>query len=444
MSWVFVAASALFQPFPAALAVVAAGVLVVAAVPRLTHHRPMSFPMVLIGLGIVAFLLPLGLATPDPVVYGTVAEHLTEVVVIVALTNAGLRLDRRLSWRGWATTWRLLGISMPLTVAAVAGLAMLLLGVELAAAVLLGAAVAPTDPVLAAQVQVGGPGEGSENLEAAEEEPDEPREEDEARFSLTSEAGLNDALAFPYTNLAIGMLVATNGWEVRWLAIDVVYKLAVGVVVGVVVGRLLARAILALPSATETGTKLTGVAAVAVTFAAYGLTEFVGGYGFLATFIAAHVLRHSDADHEYHASLVIFVEQLERVLVVVVLLALSGYLVREAIPSLTWPILAFAVVVVFAVRPIAGAVGLIGAQGARAERAAVAFYGIRGIGSFYYLAYALNAEDFADPDRLWVAVVAVVLLSIVVHGLSASWVFTRLDERRVSPPRRATAETHPG
>ncbi|HVM08535.1 MAG TPA: cation:proton antiporter [Acidimicrobiales bacterium] len=435
----------LFEPFPLALVVVAVGVLAVAALPRLVHGRPMSFPIPLVGLGALAFGLPIGLPDPDPLAYPAATEHLTEIVVIVALTNAGLRIDRRVGWRAWMTTWRLLGYAMPLTVAAVALTAHVVLGVDLPAAVLLGAAVAPTDPVLAAEVQVGGPGEGSENLEAAEEEPDEPAEEDEVRFGLTSEAGLNDALAFPYTNLAVALALAAassdsgdgdggfgTGWLGEWVAIDVVYKLAVGLVVGIVIGRVLAKAILAMPASTKTGKALTGVAAVAVTFAAYGTTEAFGGYGFLATFIAAHVLRHSDADHEYHASLVVFVEQLERLLIVIVLLGVGGYLVRDLQNSLTSRVVVFAAVVVLVVRPLSAGISLLGGRGSAGERAALAFYGIRGVGSFYYLAYAMNEADFESPRTLWTAMMVIAVGSLLLHGLTASTVLKVLDEKRVT------------
>lgn len=442
-------AVSLFEPLPAAMVVVAVGVLAVSALPRLVHGRPMSFPIVLVALGMAAFALPFGFPDPDPLRHGELTEHLTEIVVIVALTNAGLRIDRKMSWRGWMTTWRLLGVAMPLTVGAVAVLAWFVLDVDLAAALLLGAALAPTDPVLAAEVQVGGPGQGSENAEAAEEEVEEPEEEDEVRFGLTSEAGLNDALAFPYTNLALAVGAAAaaggGGWVGGWVAVDVVYKLAVGAVVGVVVGRLLAKAILALPSWTSTSRALTGVSAVAVTFAAYGLTEWFGGYGFLATFLAAHALRHRDADHEYHGNLVIFVEQLERLLIVMVLLGVGGYLVRHVADDLSWTLAVFALVVVLAVRPLCAGISLLNANGSTGERAALSFYGIRGVGSFYYVAYALNEGDFDDRGVVWAAVVVVAVTSIVVHGVTASAALNRLDRQRErvrssrsQPARRAS------
>ena len=426
-----VAAVELFSARAASYVLVAVAVLAVIALPRLLHQKPVSFPLPLVGLGAIAFALPIGLVDPDPVRYGTVVEHLSELVVVVALTNAGLRLDRPFSWRGWSTTWRLLAITMPLTVAGVALLGWWVAGLAPAAALLLGAALSPTDPVLAAEVQVGGPGHGSEEAEH-EEIGGDPQEEDEARFGLTSEAGLNDALAFPYTNAAI--LLAAQGfsggsWIAEWLALDVVYKLGVGVVAGVVLGRVLAAAVLNLPATTKTGKAMTGSAALAVTLAAYGVTEFLGGYGFLATFVAAYVLRHRDAEHEYHEQLVIFVEQFERVLVAIVLLLLGGAVARGFI-ELSWPVFAVALLLVLVIRPLTGALGMLGSRVPLADGAVIAIFGIRGVGSFFYVAYALHRADFEGAERVWAIVLLASVVSIVVHGLAATPALRWADRRR--------------
>ena len=148
--------------------------------------------MVFLGSGILAFTLLPDLPDPDPVQYADFTTHLTEVCVIISLMGAGLALDRPFRWRGWTTTWRLLGIVMPLCILVMTLLGLWVLGLGLAAAILVAAAIAPTDPVLASEVQVGKPAD-------TEDDPDE----DEVRFALTSEAGLNDGLAFPFVYLAI-------------------------------------------------------------------------------------------------------------------------------------------------------------------------------------------------------------------------------------------------
>ena len=417
----------------AAFTVLGIGVLAVAILPRFVYKKPISFPIPLVLLGMAAFSLPLGLPDPDPLRFPVATEHLTELVIIIALTNAGLKLDRTFSWSGWSTTWRLLAVTMPLTILATSLLGWWIVGLAPATAALLGAVISPTDPVLAAEVQVGGPGQGSENAEMTEPDDDEPPEEDDVRFGLTSEAGLNDGLAFPYTNLAVAMAVAgadPSGWLGSWLVVDVVYKLAVGFAGGLLVGRILAKAILSLPSPTETGKAMTGVAAVAVTLAAYGVTELAGGYGFIATFVAAYVLRHSDSDHEYHEKLVVFVEQLERLLIVPLLVLLGGAVVRGVLGDLTAEMVVVALLIVLVVRPAAGMVGFVRSERSAGERMALAFFGIRGIGSIYYLAYAMNEADFPAADRVWSLVVLVVLLSVFLHGITASAALSRLDRAR--------------
>jgi NhaP-type Na+/H+ or K+/H+ antiporter len=155
---------------------------------------PISLAMLCVGLGVLLFSSGLLKFQPDPRTWDTVTERLVELVVIVSLMGAGLKLDRPVSWRGWSSTWRLLAIAMPLTILATLALGVWGLGFSQAMAMLLAASIAPTDPVLASEVQVGPPRSG---------------DEDEVRFGLTSEAGLNDALAFPFVHLAI--LAAAGG-----------------------------------------------------------------------------------------------------------------------------------------------------------------------------------------------------------------------------------------
>src|SRR4029079_9932895 len=162
-----------------------------------------------------------------------------------------------------------------------------------AAALLLGASLAPTDPVLASDVQVGEPS-------------DSPNQEDEVRFALTSEAGLNDGLAFPfvYAALAIGLSGLPPGeWFWSWLAVDLFYRIAAGVAGGLVIGWLLGRLIFRrAPGAplSETGD---GFVALAATLLAYGVTEVVNGYGFVAVFVCACAIRAAEREHGYHGVL---------------------------------------------------------------------------------------------------------------------------------------------
>jgi NhaP-type Na+/H+ or K+/H+ antiporter len=409
-----------FDPHSLVYALAGLAALGGALLPRLIGHLPASPPMAFLLLGFAVFTLPLGLGSIDPIEDAAVTEYLTEIGVIVALMGAGLKLDRPLGWCTWQPTLRLLAITMPLTILMTALLGWWAVGLAPATALLLGAVLAPTDPVLAADVQVGPPG-------------GHPDEEDDLRFSLTSEAGLNDALAFPFTNAAIAMALAgtdPSGWVLDWFAIDVVYKLVVGLVGGVLVGKLLGIVVFHTPENLRLASRGEGFVALAGTFLAYGLTEVVGGYGFLAVFVAAVALRRSESDHDYHETLHDFAEQTEQLLMIALVLLLGGAVASGILAPLTWPAAVTGLLVLFVVRPVTAWMGLSGTTTPKVERAAIAFFGIRGIGSLYYLAYALEHADFPNVDRLWALVAFTVVVSIVVHGTSATLVTRRLDARR--------------
>jgi sodium/hydrogen antiporter len=402
-------------------ALVGVGALLAGLLPRLLDSRPLSMPIVFLGLGMAVFALPTGLPDPDPLKYPEVAEHLTEVGVIVALMGAGLKLDRPIGWRAWSSTWRLLAVAMPLTIAATAFLGWWWIGLAPATAMLLGSALAPTDPVLASDVQVGEPTEDEDS-------------EDEVRFALTSEAGLNDALAFPFVYAAIAMATMGNEpteWLLEWLMVDGLYRLAVGIVSGLVTGWLLGRLFFRPRSETFRLAKhAEGFLALAATFLAYGLAEVVGGYGFLAVFVCACSIRASERSHEYHQVLHDFAEQIERLLTVLLLLLFGGAVVAGLLGPLTWQAVAVGLAVVLLVRPVSAWLSLRGAPGTSRERTVIALFGIRGIGSFYYLSYAVASSAFPDSDLAWATVGLVVIVSVVVHGVTATPIMEWLDRHR--------------
>ncbi|MEV5765633.1 cation:proton antiporter [Micromonospora sp. NPDC052213] len=407
------------EPVDVAFAVVGLGALLAGVLPRVLERRPLSMPIAFLGLGMLAFVLPTGLPNPDPLAYPEIATHLTEIGVIVALMGAGLKIDRPLSRARWSSTWRLLAIAMPVCIAAVALLGWWWAGLVPAAALLLGAALAPTDPVLAADVQVGEPTDVEDS-------------EDEVRFALTSEAGLNDGLAFPFVYAAIA--IATTGlapadWLGRWLAVDVLWKIAAGVAGGWLIGWLLGKLFFRAPSELRLARHAEGFLALAATFLAYGLVEVVGGYGFLAVFVAARAIRAAERTHEFHSVLHAFAEQIERLLTVMLLLLFGGAVVGGLLAPLTWPAAAVGLALVFVVRPLVGRLSLLGAPGRPAEHWVIALFGIRGVGSLFYLAYATAKTDFAQADLIWATVGLVVIVSVVVHGVAATPVMQLLDRR---------------
>ena len=387
--------------------------------PRLVNDAPLSFPFLYVLTGILLFQLPLGLYLPNPLESGIFTERFTELIVIVALTGAGLKLDRPIGWRSWSLTWRLLLLGMPLCIAAVALLGWWFLGLAPASAVLLGAVLAPTDPVLASDVQVGAPHE---------------QKEGEERFALTSEAGLNDGLAFPFTYLAVAVTAANAGaetWLRDWFLMDVLYRLTVGTVLGIAIGYLLAYLFFRV-AAEHTRSARDGFVVLAITFLAYGITELFHGYGFLAVFIAAVVLRQYERDHRYHTQLHDFSEGFERLLMTLVLILFGGLISSGLLWALNWRTVVAGLVIVLLFRPVTAFLSLLGADAPLRARAAISFFGIRGIGSLYYLAYALNHYVFEDLNLLWTTVSFTILLSMLVHGASASAAMRYLDRRRPS------------
>jgi NhaP-type Na+/H+ or K+/H+ antiporter len=402
------------------LAVFGAIILVTAWLPLVMKALPLSLPMACIALGMLLALSPLSyVVAANPLENRAITERLTEFAVLISLMGAGLKLDRPLSRQGWMVTWRLLAITMPLTIASIALLSSGLLGLGLASAILLGAALAPTDPVLASDVQVG---------------PPNSEDEDDVRFALTSEAGLNDALSFPFVYLAIAVAlsqVSHDPWLAEWLAIAVIWKLAAGLAIGWLSGRALGYLTFRVSQSRRLSKTKDGLVAIGITCITYGVTELAHGYGFLAVFIAAVTLRSTERRHSYHEELHDFTEQIERLLMMVILVCFGAAIAEGTIfQALTWPVVFFALATVLFIRPLAGMVGLASSPHPLEERVAIAFFGIRGLGSFYYLAYALGQFEFEHAETLWVTVSLVVLLSVLLHGVAVTPAMVYVDRRR--------------
>lgn len=391
----------------------------VAVLPKVTADRSISMPIFFVGFGLVAFSLPIGIPPPDPLEQGETTERLAELGVIIAIMAVGLKIDRPPGLYEWASTWRLLVITMPVSIGLIALVGWWHVGLVLPTAVLLGACLAPTDPVLASEVQVEDPGEGDE--ERIGEDPSDRG--DEVRFALTSEAGLNDGFAFPFTNLAIALALvglAPGNWLGEWLLVDVVYKVVIGGVVGVVLGAIIARALFAMELDTRIAESVQGLEAVGGTLLVYGITELLSGYGFIAVFVAATTIRQYERSHEYNRSLHEITELFEQVLMALIMVLFGGAIAGGLLSPLTPEAILAVAAILFVARPLAGIVGMIGFERPWRERGTIAFFGIRGIGSFYYLAHGLNEGAFADADVLWAIVGAVIVVSIVVHGITAT------------------------
>ncbi len=423
-----------FSPDPYILILTGAGVLIalVAWLPLALKRLPLSLPIVCIAIGAAIFSLPGVPLRPLPLDYPDITERMTEMVVIIALMGAGLKLDRPFGWRRWSVTWRLLAVTMPLGIVAITVLGGCILGLSWIAALLLAASLAPTDPVLASDVQVGPPKTG---------------EEDEVRFGLTSEAGLNDGLAFPFVHLAIVLgLAMTTGepWAERWLLHNVLWEIVAGVVGGWLIGRLFGWLTFHIPADSQLSKTGDGLIAISATFISYGVTEMIHCYGFLAVFVTALTLRRSHRDHDFNRQMHDLTEQVERLAMMVVLLLFGGALVSGLLGALRWTDVAAAIAILLVIRPLGGMIALAGFRASLSEKMTLAFFGIRGVGSFYYLAYGLNHLDLAEGERLWAIVGLVALLSILLHGLTVTPVMRQLDRWQGRDPDADDAPPPPG
>ena len=392
--------------------------------PVVFKRTSISLPMLQVSFGLMMGYWWTSLSFLDPINNGVIIEKLTEIVILVSLVGAGIKIDTDFSWQLWRPTVRLLLITMPIGIFAMAALGYYAFGLSLGAAILLGAVLAPTDPVLASSIQVGPPNTGRE---------------DTPRFTLTSEAGLNDGLAFPFVYLAIKIAEAFNEgksftsemlWS--WFTHDVLWKIGAGVLVGVLVGKAMAKVVFS--KHTRETTISQGYVVIALTLVAYGVAEYVHSYGFIAVFVAAFAFRRSECEHTYHQKLHDFAEQSEGLLMSLVLV-IFGMFLGQGLQSgveLTWRVYIVSFTFLLLIRPIGGFIALSGLNMPRTEKYAISALGIRGIGTLYYLSYALNKDFFAEDDalKLWIVCSIVILTSIFIHGLSATRLLKMTPKKR--------------
>lgn len=381
-------------------------ILIVAWLPILLKRLPLSLPMICVAIGAVVFsIAPFSSWAPHPDKTPVLVERGSELIVIVSLMGAGLKIERLVGWKSWNVTWRLLGIAMPITIFLVMALGQGLLGLGVATALLLGGALAPTDPVLAGDVQI---------------EHDENEEEAEAKFALTSEAGLNDALAFPFIHLACAIATAGGLYAnvlQMWLLEDVVWKLGAGMAAGLTSGWLIGLVLYRLPQDTRLSRKGDGFIALGATFAVYTITEFVHGYGFLAVFVSGLMIRRAARGHKFNKRLHDFADEAERLLMMLLLLIFGGMLSAGLLRGIGWEEILFAAAMLLVIRPLAGWISLIGVKRPGLELAIIAFFGIRGLGSVYYLSYGFNHATFDYEYSLWGTLGLIIAGSILMHGV---------------------------
>jgi len=419
----------------------------------LLRRLPLSTAMLYLAVGFGLGPAGLALMSPDPLKYSVLLERMAEVAVLISLFAVGLKLGLPFSDKRWHLPVRLAIVSMVITVGLITAIGVIGLGLPLGAALLLGAILAPTDPVLASDVQL---------LEA--------NDRDGLRFSLTGEGGLNDGAAFPFVMLGLGLLglhdLGTGG--LRWIAVDLLWAVTGGLAIGAASGALLGKLVIYLRSRHQMSVGLDEFLALGLIALTYGSALLCHTYGFLAVLAAGIALQRVQgpalnragstarnlADqagrdnaeelatdskfagaylmHEVRA----FNDQLERIAEVALVLVLGAMLVYIPLDrSPVW----FVVLVLLVVRPIAVAVGLLGASVSRDQRLLISWFGIRGIGSIYYLMFAVNHGLEEDLAKDFIAItLLVVATSILLHGISVTPLMNLYSRRKARRSREAS------
>ena len=408
---------------------------------------PLSTAMLYLLVGLGVSPLGLGLLWADATRHTLLLERLTEVVVLISLFTAGLKLSPGLSDRTWLLPLRLAVTSMVITVLAIAAAGYFLLGLPLGAAVLLGGILAPTDPVLASDVQV-----------------HEPGDRDKLRFALTGEGGLNDGTAFPFVMLGLGLLglheIGEFGW--RWFAVDVAWATVAGLGVGSLLGAAVGRLVLYLRREHKEAVGLDDFLALGLIGLSYGAALLLHAYGFLAVFAAGVALRRleqsqsrtsdktakavqeaaADPDrtaaaaaavHPQHAPAYLahavlgFNQQIERIGEVTVVIAIGALLWAVQWKDAVWW---FVPLLLLVIRPASVALGLAGSRSSNNQRWLIGWFGIRGIGSLYYLTFAINHGLAPEGASVLTALtLSVVVASIVLHGISVTPMMATYEKR---------------
>jgi len=333
-------------------------------------------------------------------------ERLTEFVVIVSVFGCGLKMNRPLKLWAWNITARLIGFLMPISIFSIAAVGHWILGMGWGAAILLGGILAPTDPVLASEVQLA-----------------HSDDKDELRFGLTSEGGLNDALAFPFVYFGIHWLENPQweDWFKQWVAIDLIWAIASGIFMGIVVARTVVWIDQKLQEFRRADELMEDFVALSTILLTYSLTELVNGYGFLAVFVAGIVVQRSYHDPEKRKSQFEFTEQIEKLLEVCTILILGTILQVKPMLAHAGQGILVAVLVLFVIRPLGVWISTLGDRLKPGTRWLIGWFGIRGVGSLYYLTYAFGKglKGELGEQIAWITYITVVI-SVLLHGISAT------------------------
>jgi NhaP-type Na+/H+ or K+/H+ antiporter len=398
---------------------------------------PLSEAMIYLLVGVALSSSPIALLNIDIQAHAAVLEHIAEIALLISLFSAGLKLQLPLRNRHWRLSLRLATITMIITVALLAAMG-LAFDLSLGVAIALGATLAPTDPVLASDVQVAN-----------------SADRDRLRFSLTAESGLNDGIALPLILLGLGLINAEAGFTVwQWLGVQVLWSTIAGLMIGAFFGSIIGWLVIYLRTRQKEAIGLDEFLVVGVLALTWGACVLCAASPFLAVLAAGLAMPRSThvsptptplpehrleqaaelaTDPQHAAPLMIravlgFNEQIERIAEVTVVVLVGALLPIIDINAFS---IAVALALIFVIRPIAVNVTLIGVPIDRAQRRMLSWFGIRGIGSIYYLFYVIrHGLPSAQQNSFTAAVLLAVAMSIVLHGISVTPLMARYKARK--------------
>jgi len=411
--------------------------IVMMLIGTLVTRLPLSGAMIYLGLGIVLSPYGFGVLHLEPIAQAPSLELVAEAALLISLFSVGLKLEVPMLDRRWIGPYRLAFLSMAVTVGAIAAIGVVAIGLPTGVAILLGGILAPTDPVLASAIQ-SRPGS----------------EHDAVRFSLAGEGALNDGTAFPMVLLGLGVMrlhdLGERAWS--WWLVDVVWSTIGGMLMGTLIGAFLGKLVIHLRTRHHSAVGMDEFLSLGVIAVSFGAAQSCLASGFLSVFFAGLALRRvrnfplagtrplprvaaaheqeaeDPATHSHHASGVMaravlgFNEQLERIAELGMVMMIGAMLPAiGSLSSLWW----FVPLVFLVVRPASVVLGMAGAGVPLYKQVLVGWLGIRGIGSIYYLVFALNhgvAKGFAS--ELVSLTLGTVVASILVHGITVQPLMT--------------------
>ena len=380
-----------------------------AYIPILAKKLKVSFALLLLPIGFFIFFLGVPIDWPEPIWQHKWVKIITEIIVVISLMGAGLKIGFRYGREHWKNPLRLIYLTMPVYILGIFVLAFYFLGFNGPEALLMAAVCAPTDPVLATDLQLEGDGENGEKNTGL-------------RYLLTAEAGLNDGMAFPFVFFAI-LWSKTEAFDqinlTEWFSFYLIYKIVVGIIIGSFLGYLYSWSLKKLNRAKDKA--LSGFIAIALALVAFALAESVLAYGFLSAFFAglfAQYHNHRKGEEHSKTEMLLYTEETEKFLVTLFILLFGGFLATGILTYISLEAIIAVLLIVLVLRPLSGILAMIPTKFETKKKWSVSFFGIKGIGSIFYLSFALYEGNFESQNELYAIVSLVILASIIVHGIT--------------------------